>query len=175
MRIIAARIAHETKQRCRVVTVSGAELYSSYVGETERNIRRCFAVLNDYDGPGIAFFDEIDAIGRVRGNVSGYHDDRFLGTLLAELEGMRRSDVAVIAATNRADTLDPALRSRFSSEIEMPRPNMTAASQIFSIHMPEDLPYRPNSGEAPMTRQALIDASVARLFDREWPAHRADL
>jgi ATP-dependent 26S proteasome regulatory subunit len=165
MRIIAARIALETKQNCRVVTISGAELYSSYVGETERNIRRCFAALNDYDGPGIAFFDEIDAIGRLRGNVSGFHDDRFLGTLLAELEGIHRNNVAVIAATNRADTLDPALRSRFSWEIEMPKPNMTAAGQIFSIHMPEDLPYRPNSGEAPTTRQALIDAGVSRLYE----------
>ena len=165
MRIIAARIALETRQNCRVVTISGAELYSSYVGETERNIRRCFATLNDYDGPGIAFFDEIDAIGRARGNASGFHDDRFLGTLLAELEGMRRSDVAVIAATNRADTLDPALRGRFSWEIEMPRPNMRAARQIFSIHMPEDVPYRPNSSEAPKTRQALIDAGVSRLYE----------
>ena len=165
MRIIAARIALETRQNCRVVTISGAELYSSYVGETERNIRRCFATLNDYAGPGIAFFDEIDAIGRTRGNASGYHDDRFLGTLLAELEGMRRSDVAVIAATNRADTLDPALRGRFSWEIEMPRPNMRAAREIFSIHMPEDVPYRPNSSEAPATRQSLIDAGVARLYE----------
>lgn len=165
MRIVAARIALETRRFCRVVTISAAELYSSYVGETERNIRRCFATLNDYDGPGIAFFDEIDAIGRARGNASGYHDDRFLGTLLAELEGMRRSDVAVIAATNRADTLDPALRGRFSWEIEMPRPNMRAARQIFSIHMPEDVPYRPNSREAPKTRQSLIDAGVSRLYE----------
>jgi len=165
MRIVASRIAHETRQHCRVVTISGAELYSSYVGETERNIRRCFATLNDYDGPGIAFFDEIDAIGRARGNASGHHDDRFLGTLLAELEGMRRSDVAVIAATNRADTLDAALRGRFSWEIEMPRPDMQAARQIFSIHMPEDVPYQPNSGEAPRSRQSLIDSGVSRLYE----------
>lgn len=166
MKIVAARIAQETKQRCRVVTISGAELYSAYVGETERNIRRSFATLSDYDGPGIVFFDEIDAIGRVRGNnPSGYHDDRFLGTLLAELEGMRRSDVAIIAATNRADALDPALRDRFAWELELPRPNMTAARQIFLIHMLKDLPYRPNSDEARATRQALIEAGVSRLYE----------
>ncbi len=165
MRIIATRIALETRQDCRVVTIAGAELYSSYVGETERNIRRCFATLNDYDGPGSAFFDEVDAIGRARGNASGFHDDRFLGTLLSELEGMRRSDVAVIAATNRADTLDPALRGRFSWEIEMPRPNMRAARQIFSIHMPDDVPYQPNSSESPKTRQSLIDTGVSRLYE----------
>ena len=165
MRIIASRLAHETNRHCRVVTISGAELYSSYVGETERNIRRCFTTLKDYDGPGIVFFDEIDAIGRTRGNVSGFHDDRFLGTLLAELEGMHRCDVAVIAATNRPDMLDPALRSRFSWEIEMPRPNMKAARQIFSIHLPEKLPYRSNGSAMPGMRQALIEAGVSRLYD----------
>ena len=161
MRMIAARIAQATSQHCRVVTISGAQLYSSYVGETERNIRRCFAVLNDYDGPGIVFFDEIDAIGRVRGNISGYHDDRFLGTLLAELEGMHRTNVAVIAATNRSDTLDSALRSRFAWEIEMPRPDKVAAMQIFAIHMPEDLPYQ---FEASQSRQDLIDTAVSHLY-----------
>ncbi len=165
MRIVASMIAAETRRRCRVVSIAGAELYSSYVGETERNIRRCFAVLNDYDGPGIAFFDEIDAVGRARGNVSGFHDDRFLGTLLAELEGMRRSDVAVIAATNRADVLDPALRGRFSWELEIPRPNRRAAKQIFGVHLSEHIPYRPNGSEAPDTRNALIDAGVSALYD----------
>ena len=164
MRMIAARIAQETSQHCRVVTISGAQLYSSYVGETERNIRRCFAQLQDYDGPGILFFDEIDAIGRVRGNISGYHDDRFLGTLLAELEGMQRTNIAVIAATNRSDTLDSALRGRFSWEIEMPRPDKVAATQIFAIHMPEDLPYQANGFEASRSREDLIDAGVSHLY-----------
>jgi len=165
MQMIAARIAQATSQHCRVVTISGAQLYSSYVGETERNIRRLFAVLNDYDGPGIVFFDEIDAIGRVRGNASGFHDDRFLSTLLAELQGMHRTNVAVIAATNRSDTLDPALRDRFSWEIEMPRPDMAAAGEIFSIHLPEELPYQQSNGiDASMTRQHLIDAGVSRLY-----------
>jgi len=165
MRVIASEVARETRKNCRVITVSGAQLFSSYVGETERNIRRCFATLKDYDGPGIAFFDEIDAIGRVRGNPSGYHDDRFLGTLLAELEGMQRHDIAVIAATNRSDTLDPALRSRFSSEIVMPRPAMPAAHQIFSIHLPRDLPFLSSSEQMPDSRQAIIDAGLSRLYD----------
>lgn len=165
MRTIAATIACETGQRCRVVKVAGAQLYSSYVGETERNIRKCFATLNDYDGPGIVFFDEIDAIGRVRGNVSGFHDDRFLGTLLSELEGMQRSNVAVIAATNRADTLDPALRERFAWEIQMPRPNLAAANEIFSIHMPEGIPYHVNGADVFAARKALIEAGVSRLYE----------
>jgi proteasome-associated ATPase len=165
MRIVASRIARETRQRCRVVTIAGAELFSSFVGETERNIRRCFALLNDYEGPSMAVFDELDAVGRTRGHMSGYHDDRFLGTLLAELEGIRRRDVAVIAATNRADTLDPALRSRFAWELDIPRPSRQAAHQIFAVHMGEHVPYWPNGAAAPATRQAIIDAAVSRLYE----------
>ena len=165
MRIVVSLIAKATGKRCRVVIVSGAELYSSYVGETERNIRRVFTILNDYDGPAIAFFDEIDAIGRLRGNPSGYHDDRQLGTLLAGFEGMQPSKAGIIAATNRADALDPALRSRFASELEMPRPDMSAAREIFRVHLPADLPYRPNGADAPLTREALIEAGVARLYE----------
>lgn len=165
MRTVAARIAEQAQRRCRVATISAAELYSSYVGETERNIRRCFTMLADHEGPGIAFFDELDAIGRARGHASGYHDDRFLGTLLAELEGIKRSDVAVIAATNRADALDPALRGRFAWELEIPRPNLRAARQIFAVHMTEDVPYRPSADGNTMTRQVIIDTGVQRLYE----------
>ncbi len=132
---------------------------------TEQNIRRSFATLNEYDGPGILFIDEVDAIARTRGHASGHHDDRFLGTFLAEMEGMQRSNVAIIAATNRADALDAAFRERFSSEIEMSRPNMKTARQIFEVHMHEEDTYRPNGAEAPRTRDSLIDAGVSRLYD----------
>lgn len=165
MRLLASMIARATGRNCRVVTIAGAELYSAYVGETERNIRRSFAILKSYDGPGIVFFDEIDAVGRVRGNASGFHDDRFLGTLLAEMEGIHRSNVAVVAATNRADTLDPALRGRFSREIRMPRPDLSAARQIFAVHLAEDIPYRPNGEQSPDTRSLLIEAAVSQLYD----------
>jgi SpoVK/Ycf46/Vps4 family AAA+-type ATPase len=165
MRMIAGKIAAATGQDCRVITIAGAELHSSYVGETESNIRRVFATLNDYDGPAIVFFDEFDAIARARGNQSGFHEDRFLGTLLAEIEGIRGSNVAVIAATNRADALDPAARSRFSWEIDMPRPGITAARQIFSIHMSVDVPYQTNGSEAPTSRELIIDSGVSRLFE----------
>ena len=165
MRMVVARIAEASKRRCRVVVVSGAELYSAYVGETERNIRRVFSILNSYDGPAIAFFDEIDAIARVRGNPSGYHDDRQLGSLLAGFEGMKPSKAGIIAATNRADALDPALRSRFACELEMPRPNRAAAREIFAVHLPADLPYRPNGAAAPATREALIETGLARLYE----------
>jgi ATP-dependent 26S proteasome regulatory subunit len=166
MRIIAGRIADATRQKCRIVSVSGAELYSAFVGETERKINDAFTRLHEYEGPGLLFFDEIDAIARIRdGNPSAVHDERFLGTLLAALEGVKKSNVAVVAATNRASVLDPALRDRFAWELEMPRPGMDASRQIFAIHLPPSLPYRPNSDEAPVTRQALIDAGVSSLYD----------
>lgn len=175
MRMVVARIAEASKRCCRVVVVSGAELYSAYVGETERNIRRVFSILNSYDGPAIAFFDEIDAIARVRGNPSGYHDDRQLGSLLAGFEGMKPSKAGIIAATNRADALDPALRSRFAWELEMPRPNRAAAREIFAAHLPAELPYRPNGAAAPATRDALIEAGVSRLYEPNADGHIASL
>ena len=165
MRAIASEIAKASDHACRVVAISGAELYSPYVGETERNIRRCFERLREYDGPGLAFFDEIDTIGRARGHSSGFHDDRFLGTLLAELEGIHRNDIAVVAATNRADALDPALRGRFGLELEISRPKKPAARQIFSIYISDDLPYRPNSSEAPKTRRDIIECALTLLFE----------
>ena len=165
MRAIAARIARASGQPCRVVAVTGAQLYSSWVGETERNIRRRFTVLRDHDGPGILFLDEIDGIARIRGHAAGHHDDRALATLLGEIEGLTGGEVTVIAATNRPDMLDPALRSRFSWELPMLAPGMAAAAEIFAVHLPQDLPYRPNGAQAPATRQALIDAGVAALFD----------
>lgn len=166
MRVIASMISRETGQRCRVGTVNGAELYSPYVGQTEQNIKRRMRVLDEYDGPAILFLDEIDAIGRIRGDASNVHSDRFLGTLLGELEGIKqRNGVVVIAATNRTDILDPALRERFAWEVQLPRPHMTAARDIFRIHLSAELPYRPNSSAAPTTREMLIETAISQLYD----------
>jgi len=164
MRIVASKISAATGKSCRIVTISASELSSCYVGKTEENIRRCFELIEQYDGPGIIFWDEIDSVGRQRGHISGFHDDRALGTILTRLEGMKHSRAAVIASTNRPDALDAALRDRFGWEIEMPRPNKEAAKQIFSIHLPESLPYQPNGTEAAATRGALIEAAVTRLY-----------
>ncbi len=166
MKTIAAAVSRGTGQPCRYCIVNGAELSSPWVGETERNIERVFALLARHDGPAILFFDEIDAVGRVRGRPMGWHDDRAQATLLACLDGMRPGgSPIVIAATNRADDLDPAFRSRFTTEVEMPRPRMEAARAIINVHLDEGLPYRPNGSSASATRDRLIDLAVSRLYD----------
>jgi SpoVK/Ycf46/Vps4 family AAA+-type ATPase len=91
--------------------------------------------------------------------------------LLAELDGFDgREGIAVIAASNRKDLIDPALLARLSDfEIRVKRPTMDAARAIFAIHLAESLPYSPNGAAASKTRNELIDVAVSR-----WYAPNAD-
>lgn len=164
-RIIAAKVSRCSGRPCRIAIVNGAELYSPYVGQTESNIKRQFQVLKDFDGAAILFLDEIDAVGQARGRVGNVHGDRFLNTLLASMQGFKAlGDVIFLAATNRPDSLDPALRGRFAWEIQLSRPNMSAARDIFAIHLDRALPYQPNGDQAPITREELIDAAAVGLY-----------
>jgi proteasome-associated ATPase len=166
MRAIASELSRLWGKRCRVITVNGAELESPWVGETQQNIKRVFRTAKDYDGPTLIFLDEVDAVGRIRGSASGHHSDKFLETWMTEMDGMVRHRVAVIAATNRKDLLDPAMLERLSAlEIFVPRPNRDAARDIFSIHLADELPFKPNGASASDTRFDLIEAGVSRLFN----------
>jgi proteasome regulatory subunit len=160
-RTAAAELARRTGKRCRFAVVRPGEFESPYVGESEANIRACFEALAAESAGGLAlvFLDEIEAIGRIRGAPGSRHADRFLAALLAEIDGFRtRGEVAILAATNRRDLLDPALRSRLSDvEIAVPRPGARSAREIFGVHLPESLPYAAPRGE-------LLDAAVARLY-----------
>ncbi len=166
MRVVAYGVSQAAGRRCRIAIINGAEFYSPFVGETEQNIKRQIQVLDEYDGPAILFLDEVDAIGQIRGGLGNVHSDRFLGTLLSEIEGFcRRPGLIVIAATNRADMLDPALRERFAWEIVLPRPNREAAREIFKIHLTEDIPYQPNGSSAVASRNRIIETAVSQLYD----------
>lgn len=161
MRVIANRLSQSTGRKCRILSVNGAEWYSPYVGETEQKIQRLFRELGEFDGPAILFLDEVDAIGQARGGAGNVHADRFLCTLLGSLQGFTsHHGLIVIAATNRADVLDPALRERFGREIQIPRPGRDAAMAIFRVHLPADLPYRTAA-----TRESIIDLAVSRFYD----------
>jgi SpoVK/Ycf46/Vps4 family AAA+-type ATPase len=91
-----------------------------------------------------------------------------LATLLAELDGFHdRGNVAIIAATNRKDLLDPALLERISdTEIQVNRPDLQAARSILRIHLPEDLPYSLNGSreEQETARNEIIEATVSRFY-----------
>jgi SpoVK/Ycf46/Vps4 family AAA+-type ATPase len=146
--------------------LNGAELLSPYVGETEQRIRSFVREVRASDACSVVFIDEVDSIARSRGAAGNVHSDRFLSSWLAELEGFDgRAPCIVIAATNRLDMIDAAFRSRFSDEIEMPRPRMEAARAIFARHLAPELPYDTEGSTGALSaRQRMIDAAVARLY-----------
>jgi ATP-dependent 26S proteasome regulatory subunit len=166
MRVIASELGRAAGEKCRVAVVNGAELESPWVGETQQNIHALFRELATCTGPKLLFLDEVDAIGRLRGGHSGQHSDKFLSAWLTELDGLRgQQGLAIVAATNRRDLVDPALLERLSAiELNVPRPAMAAAREIFRVHLPEHVPVSPNGAAAPDSRAELIDVAVARLY-----------
>lgn len=167
-RTLAAELQRETGERCAIMKVNGAAgLYSPWVGVTEQNIQALIRELKETDaGYAVLFLDEVDGIARIRGGPGNVHSDRFLSTFLAEIEGFDgRARILMVAATNRADTLDPAWRERFAWEIEVPRPRMDAARAIFRYHLGAGYPYAVGDGSAEETRAAIIESAVAQLYD----------
>ena len=161
-RVVAAEVTRLGGRRCRFAVVKPAEWESPYVGETEANIRNCFRAFREAaDGPVVLFLDEIEAVGRIRGGMVGQHADRFLAALLAEIDGFaERAGIAIIAATNRKDLVDPALLERLSDvEIAVGRPDMRGARAILDIHLPETVPVDPAD-----TREDIIETAVSRLY-----------
>jgi len=176
-RAAAAELQRRSGRRCRFAAVKPGEWESPYVGETEANIRACFRALGEAAQGGITlvFLDEIEAIGRIRGAHGSRHADRSLAALLAEIDGFReRGDVAILAATNRRDLLDPALLSRLADvEIAVPRPDLRSAREILAVHLPESLPYAPRgegdpaapgSAEAAELRSEVLDTATSLLY-----------
>jgi ATP-dependent 26S proteasome regulatory subunit len=169
-RVAASEVTRHSGQPCRFGVVRPGEWTSPWVGTTEANIRNCFKALREaaMEGPCMLFLDEIEAIGSIRGGFGGHHSDKFLATLLAELDGFHdRGNVAIVAATNRKDLLDPALLERLSdTEIRVDRPDLQGARSIFEIHLPADLPYSSNGSrdEELATRSEIIETAVSRLY-----------
>jgi proteasome-associated ATPase len=167
-RIIAAEMNRISGKQCRFAVVKPSEWEDPYVGVTQQNIRNFFqaAVEAAQDGSVILFLDEIECVGRIRGSAVGHHSDKFLGALLAEIDGFKdRKDVAIISATNRKDLVDPALLDRLSDiEIWVNRPDMQGAREIFAIHLAETFPYSPNGQAKHNTRIEIIEHAISRLF-----------
>lgn len=163
-RIAAAEIGRLGGKRCHLAVVKPAEFESRFVGATEENIRRCFRELRERAADGgyaVLFLDEIEAIGRIRGRSVDQHADRFLAALLAEVDGFTaRSDVAIIAATNRKDLLDSALLERLSDlEIVVRRPDMRSARAILDIHLPASVAIGVRD-----RREDIVESAVSRLY-----------
>ena len=135
--LIAKAVAHEAK--ATFIRMSGSELVHKFIGEGAGLVRELFQLARER-APAIVFIDEIDAVGSMRTNdgTSGSAEvQRTLMQLLAEMDGFdNRGDVRIMAATNRADMLDPALLrpGRFDRLIEIPLPDKDSRLQILKIH-----------------------------------------
>jgi transitional endoplasmic reticulum ATPase len=119
------------------ISVKGPELLSKYVGESEKGIREVFRKARQAS-PCIVFFDEIDALAPCRSAGDGHHvAERVVAQLLAEMDGIEElTGVFVLAATNRADMLDPALLrpGRFDRVIAIAAPNEVERLAILRVH-----------------------------------------
>ena len=167
-RVATSEISRMSGRKCQFGVVKPAEWEDPFVGVTERNIRNCFRALREaaIGGLAVLFLDEVETIGRIRGGMANQHGDKFLGALLAELDGFDgRSNVAIISATNRKDLIDPALLERLGeTEIVVGRPDMAGARAIFNIHLPAGVPMNPNHSTAMATRREIVETAVSILY-----------
>lgn len=115
----------------------GADCLSKWVGEAERHLRLLFEEAKA-NQPSIIFFDEIDGLAPVRSSKQEQIHASIVSTLLALMDGMdNRGQVIIIGATNRPDSIDPALRrpGRFDREFYFPLPDLNSRKDILNIHM----------------------------------------
>mgnify|MGYP000128464613 FL=1 len=132
--LLAKAVAGETN--AHFISLSGPEIMGKHYGESEERIREIFSQAEE-NSPSIIFIDEIDSIAPKRDEVSGELEKRIVSQLLTLMDGMKsRGKVVVIAATNRPDSIDPALRrpGRFDREIEIGIPDNDGRFDILSIH-----------------------------------------
>ncbi|HJH32821.1 MAG TPA: AAA family ATPase [Methanosarcinaceae archaeon] len=132
--MIAKAVVSETD--ANFISISGPEIISKYYGESEQKLREMFEDAQR-DAPSIIFIDEIDSIAPKRGDVTGEVERRVVAQLLSLMDGLQaRGEVVVIAATNRPNSIDEALRrgGRFDREIEIGIPDRNGRLQILHVH-----------------------------------------
>ena len=132
--LLAKAVAGETNSH--FISISGPEIIGKFYGESEERLREIFKQAEE-SAPSIIFIDEIDSIVPKREEVIGEVEKRVVSQLLTLMDGMKsRGKVVVIAATNRPDSLDPAIRrpGRFDREIEIGIPDETGRKEVLDIH-----------------------------------------
>jgi len=132
--LLAKAVANETS--ASFFSIAGPEIISKYYGESEQQLREIFDDASE-EAPAIIFIDELDSIAPKREDVTGEVERRVVAQLLTMMDGLEsRGQVIVIAATNRVDSVDPALRrpGRFDREIEIGVPDETGREEILQIH-----------------------------------------
>jgi transitional endoplasmic reticulum ATPase len=132
--LLAKAVANETS--ASFFSIAGPEIISKYYGESEQQLREIFEDATE-ESPSIIFIDELDSIAPKRDDVTGEVERRVVAQLLTMMDGLEtRGEVIVIAATNRVDSVDPALRrpGRFDREIEIGVPDEVGRKEILQIH-----------------------------------------
>ncbi len=161
---LARAVANESD--ANFLLINGPEIMGSAYGESEKRLREVFEEANK-SAPSIVFIDEIDSIAPKRDRVSGEAEKRLVAQLLTLMDGLEaRANVVVIAATNRPDAVDEALRrpGRFDREIVVGVPDERGRREILGIHtrgMPlaEDV----DLGELARTTYGFVGADIAAL------------
>ena len=132
--MIARAVANETG--AFFFTINGPEIMSKMAGESESNLRKAFEEAGK-NSPSIIFIDEIDSIAPKRDKTNGEVERRVVSQLLTLMDGLKaRANVVVMAATNRPNSIDPALRrfGRFDREVDIGIPDPTGRLEILRIH-----------------------------------------
>ncbi|MDR2544903.1 MAG: CDC48 family AAA ATPase [Methanobrevibacter sp.] len=132
--LLAKAVASESD--AHFIAINGPEIMSKYVGGSEENLREFFEEAEE-NAPSIIFIDELDAIAPKREETQGEVERRTVAQLLTLMDGLKtRGQVVVIGATNRPDSLDPALRrpGRFDREIEIGVPDKDGRKEVIEIH-----------------------------------------
>ena len=132
--LLAKAVANESQ--AHFISISGPEIMSKFYGESEARLREIFKEARE-KAPSIIFVDEIDSIAPKREEVTGEVERRVVSQMLSLMDGLEaRGKVIVIAATNRPNAIDPALRrpGRFDREIEIKVPDKKGRSDILAIH-----------------------------------------
>jgi len=132
--LLAKAVANESG--AYFISLAGPEIMSKWYGQSEENLRKVFDDA-EKNAPSIIFIDEVDSIAPKREEVSGEVERRVVSQLLTVMDGLKsRGRVVVIAATNRPNAIDPALRrpGRFDREIEIPVPDKKGRKEVLQIH-----------------------------------------
>ncbi|NJE07992.1 AAA family ATPase [Thermococcus sp. M39] len=163
--LLAKAVANETN--AHFIAINGPEIMSKFYGESEERLREVFKEAEE-NAPSIIFIDEIDAIAPKREEVTGEVEKRVVSQLLTLMDGLKkRGKVIVIAATNRPDAIDPALRrpGRFDREIEVGVPDKQGRKEILQIHT-RGMPLEPDY-DKPSVLKVLKGLLKEERFDKE--------
>ena len=162
--LLAKAVASESE--ANFILLNGPEIMSKFYGESEKKVREIFEEA-EKSAPSIIFIDEIDAIAPKREDVQGEVERRVVSQLLTMMDGLQsRGRVIVIGATNRINSLDPALRrpGRFDRELEISVPDKAGRLNVLKIHT-RNMPLKKNVNLDELARKThgFVGADLASL------------